>query len=309
MTYDHNKMRQYIFGELEENEAEEFDELVVCDVDFADELAAVEKEMLDEFVNDELDPEFAEKVRIHYSKSAHRRQKLAFAETLRAASNADAATISESPVNVSDSRGSTGLSWTSFFGFGKPLIAGFAVLIAIVAGIVVWQRGRDIDQNEVVVIESPSPTVTNPASVDPSPDANRRSSPTPDTSASRTKSPEPPTPGPSKPMVATFVLRPAFRGSGQIPTLQIPGDTRGASFSLTLEPHDFEKFDVVLTDDSGGRAIWSKSGLRPSKDGRALSVGIESELPRGKVLRFTVTGVRDGAGEPFGTYNFRLENR
>ena len=83
MGYDHEKLRTYILGELNETESDEFGELIVCDPDFADELSSVEADLLDEFAAGELDAVTAAKVRRRYSATAHRRGKLAFAESLR----------------------------------------------------------------------------------------------------------------------------------------------------------------------------------------------------------------------------------
>lgn len=305
MAYDHEKLRKYILGELSEDDAGEFDELVVCDPDFADELSAVESELLDAFAAGELDAPTSEKVRRHYSATAYRRRKLAFAETVR-----DAARVS---VDTGESRMEIAENsfWTFLSAFGKPVWAAIGVLVLFGVVLIAWRLGgRD---ERVAVNEDPTPAPTSTPvkpSVSPTPagaNVDRIASPTPTTPPDVNRNQTVETPTPRKPVFMTFVLRPSLRGSESIRTLAVKAETRDTMFGLKLEPNDFESFDVVLADESGGRKFWSGNGIKSV--GGSLSIPIRSELPRNQVLVFTVNGVRDGKSEPLGTYVFRLENR
>ena len=72
-------MIQYLLGTLPEAETERFDALSVADPEFANELTAIEKNLVDAYVEGELTGPTLERFESHYLASPLRREKVEFA--------------------------------------------------------------------------------------------------------------------------------------------------------------------------------------------------------------------------------------
>jgi hypothetical protein len=81
---DHQKLTQYLLGSLPAAEAERLDELSVTDDEVAEALRSVENDLIDAYVQDELDAEARAQFKIHYLASATRRERVAFAQDFQA---------------------------------------------------------------------------------------------------------------------------------------------------------------------------------------------------------------------------------
>ena len=75
------EMTQYLLGALPEADTERFDALSVADSDFADELNATEKNLVDAYVAGELTGATLERFEAHYLASPLRREKVEFARS------------------------------------------------------------------------------------------------------------------------------------------------------------------------------------------------------------------------------------
>ena len=82
-TYDNEKITAYLLGVLPETEAEIFDELSFTDDNFANELSAVEKDLVDAYVRNDLRGTTLEQFKNYYLASPIRREKVKFAETFQ----------------------------------------------------------------------------------------------------------------------------------------------------------------------------------------------------------------------------------
>lgn len=82
-TYNNETMTAYLLGALPEAEAEQLDELSFTDDDFADELAAAEKDLVDAYVHGELPDATLEKFKSYYLASPLRRKKVEFAQAFQ----------------------------------------------------------------------------------------------------------------------------------------------------------------------------------------------------------------------------------
>lgn len=81
---DHQKLTQYLLGSLPAAEAERLDELSVTDDEVAESLRSVENDLIDAYVQDELDVEERAQFKTHYLASATRRERVAFAQNFQA---------------------------------------------------------------------------------------------------------------------------------------------------------------------------------------------------------------------------------
>ncbi len=78
-TYKTEDINAYLLGNLPEEKAEVFDELSFTDADFADELSAAEKDLVDAYIRGELTGKTLERFETHYLASPLRRDKVEFA--------------------------------------------------------------------------------------------------------------------------------------------------------------------------------------------------------------------------------------
>ncbi|MFL6211824.1 MAG: hypothetical protein ACJ74W_23455 [Pyrinomonadaceae bacterium] len=81
---DHQKLTQYLLGSLPAAEVERLDELSVTDDEVAESLRSVENDLIDAYVQDELDEAARAQFKIHYLASATRRERVAFAQDFQA---------------------------------------------------------------------------------------------------------------------------------------------------------------------------------------------------------------------------------
>lgn len=83
VTYKNQDLTSYLLGTLPEAETEVFDELSFTDDDFADELKIAEKDLIDAYVNQELQGENLERFNKFYLASPLRREKVEFAKAFQ----------------------------------------------------------------------------------------------------------------------------------------------------------------------------------------------------------------------------------
>lgn len=84
LTPDDQILVRYLVGSLPEDQTERLDELSVSDDDFVWRLRAAENELVDAYLRNQLSGDTLERFRSFYLASAHRREKVMFAEALLA---------------------------------------------------------------------------------------------------------------------------------------------------------------------------------------------------------------------------------
>jgi anti-sigma-K factor RskA len=78
---DEQVISEYLLGGLPQEDAERLDEMTVADEDFAEQVRAVENDLVDAYVRKELSADLLSKFEAHYLASPKRREKVKFAET------------------------------------------------------------------------------------------------------------------------------------------------------------------------------------------------------------------------------------
>ena len=111
-------------------------------------------------------------------------------------------------------------------------------------------------------------------------------------------------PKPSQVTIASFVLTPQLRSSGQIQTLPIPAKTGWVDLRLELEPTDQSVFRAALANQPGGRVIWHSGAVKAKGAGenRSLNLRLPARLLKSDQ---TYTLEVSGNGEIFSNYSFR----
>ena len=105
--------------------------------------------------------------------------------------------------------------------------------------------------------------------------------------------------------VASFILTPEMRGTGQIRTLSIPARTGYVAMKLELEPTDYPAYQVVLLDEPDNRTLWRSDNLRKTvtDSSEALSIRFPAGLLQSRNYLLRVTGLpATGGAEIVGDY-------
>jgi cell division septation protein DedD len=311
--YNRKDLTDYLLGKSSESDADSFDELSITDDDFADALKSAEDELIDSYLRGELIDTDVGRFEASYLASPLRREKVEFARALQVVAEKNRVTISQ----VSEKK-----TWAEFFAFlnfNPALRYGFAALLLAFAAIFVWFLLRQNEQIDVVKVE-PTPTHTiqptqtqTPTEITPSPTVSPKA-PTPEKTAepkaSPTISPTPkPTAEPTKaptptiPTLATFVLLPPTRGTGNFQTISVPANTSDVAFNLPLESDDFKTYSVKLTNQSG-KVLWQSGKLSSKKS--ALNVRFPANLLQSNIYSFTVSGKNNAEDtQNIGNYSFK----
>ncbi len=125
--YDNKRITAYLLGDLPEAEAESFDELSFTDDDFADELNAAEKDLVDAYVHGELRGATLEQFKSYYLASPVRREKVQFAQSFQEFAKKNAAS---KPIAITESetkQSSAGFFSNIFKNLRLSLQWGFAI--------------------------------------------------------------------------------------------------------------------------------------------------------------------------------------
>lgn len=136
ITQDEVQLRRYLLGLLEEAAEGEVELRLLSDADYAREFDIVERELIDQYVEDALPPAERDRFERHFLRAPQRKERLAFAKALRLAAapraKARRAAVAAVP-RLSDRRRA---AWPYF----PPayLKAAAVIVIALCVGLVVW---------------------------------------------------------------------------------------------------------------------------------------------------------------------------
>jgi predicted ribosome quality control (RQC) complex YloA/Tae2 family protein len=135
VTYNNETMTAYLLGTLPEAEAEHFDELSFTDDEFADELQAAEKDLVDAYVHGELADATLERFKTFYLASPIRREKVKFAQTFQEFATKNMAETHEvvSPVIESKPKRTLAGLISNIFTIKRPLLLQWSLALAALA--------------------------------------------------------------------------------------------------------------------------------------------------------------------------------
>jgi hypothetical protein len=337
--YDIGSIREYLLGSLSETETENFDEMSVIDDDFAGLLDSIENDLVDSYVNGELSGNELVKFRSHYLQSPKRREKVAFAETFRDFSRPGLTkpfeTALAAPVAVKR---------RSFFDiFSAPALGwGFAIATLVLVFLSGWfflensrlrgnlnntasasntalERRLELERQLEELRQTGDQSNQEVARL--TEERHRLEQELEDTKAQirvaeqrqkqerEQQQQQSSSVNPGRSAIASFILTPPVRGSGQLQRLTIPQTTNRVALRLELEPNDFPNFRAVLKDQSTGRTIWSSGIVKSSRaDGAAsLNLSVPARLLTPTVYTLTLSGVSgSNAQETIGDYTFQV---
>ena len=278
---------RYLLGELPPAEADTLDERSVVDPDFFDHLEAVENDLVDGFIREELSPDLRDRFTRGYLAAGPRAEKLRFASALRRAGRAHDESLAKP-----QARTATVLPMKPRASKPVPWLLPVAATIAVV-GLGVWF----LPQNQDLPTDTPA---TQQATRDPQP-----ASPGPAQPAAPPADAPPPT---RQETLFAFTLSAPRRGIDDRATITLPATAESVTLRAELEMDDFPRYRAILKDPASDRVLWRSSPLTVESQGAARVVPVMIPARHFATQRYflELEGVTDaGAAEPIATYAFR----
>lgn len=251
--YNDQEIIQYLLGSLPEAETEHLDELSFTDAEFDDVLRAAEKDLVDGYVQGELTGAVLEQFKSRYLISARGREKVEFAQAFQVlAEKYSAAQVPK-----------VGAATPAGFVTKRKVFGWFpaSTVFTIPRSAAQWGFATAV----LTLLIAGSWFVFD---------------------YTRAVKRQPPSVS-----VASFVLTPQMRGTGQIQTLAIPAQTDSVAMELELEPVDYPAYEVVLLDQSDNRTLWHSDKLRARTKGnnQTLSISFPAGLLKSRTYLLRVT--------------------
>jgi hypothetical protein len=321
--YNVQIISQYLLGSLGEAETERFDGLSITDDQFAEALQAVEKDLVDAYVQDELTGDDLERFKSYYLASPLRSEKVEFARAFHgwAEANSPGGVQDQSPDEVAAKR--AGLNRLILGRFSLSQLAwrwGFAAValtLLMAAGLLVFQNVRlrqQVAQTQARHEELLDREQRLQQQLKEQRDANSTSEQ--ELSSVRgdrdrleqelkNRGPQPPAEG----NVVSLILTAPLRGVGQVPALSLKPGTNQVAAQLQLEAADYSAYRVSLIDPATNETLWRSDRLKAShsRNGRALRINFPASLLKPDTYILQVSGIAaNGASEVMSDYPFKV---
>jgi hypothetical protein len=343
---DAQTLTQYLLGSLATAESERLDELSVTDDEVAEALKSVEKDLIDAYVQDELNEAARAQFKTYYLASATRRERVAFAQAFQAlaekgltlpATKAQVATPTEAgteaAAEVAPGRKGRGIfSIRRGFNVSRPAwqwAAAFAASALFIAGgwltfdnarlrqqLAQTEARRDAlgRQTQELQKELTSQRAASAQLEDESARAERERLAQEQTQRDQQRIVEQQRATGQKSSsssagassIASFILSPQMRGASRMPTISIPTKTDHVVMRLRLEPNEFTTYRVTLFDEAGSQILWRSSRLKARTAAGGKILNLNVRASLLKPQTAYVLRVTNDAGEIVDDYPLRV---
>lgn len=339
-THNDQTLTRYLLGALPDAEAERLDELSFTDDEFAEALKAAEKDLVDAYVQGELQGAALERFKSHYLASPLRRGKTEFAQAfqLMAEKNVGAKALEIGTEAHEESGVKRKGSWwffsSGFFMAPRPAVgwgAAFAALVLIVAvGWLAFENARmrgQVTQTQAMreslerreqELQSElegrrtadAETELELARVREERERLEQELKKQEAQAQQRATVQRPSPSGGV-GIASFTLAPQMREAARIREVSVPPDAGYLEMRLELEPNDYFAYRVALIKQAGNQTLWRSGKLRARAamgDDKVVSVSFRAGLLKPQtVYLLRVTGVSaSGVPEIVSDYPFRV---
>jgi hypothetical protein len=306
---DDKLARQYLLGELSEQEGAKIEEEFFDDDEAFERLNAVEDELIDAYTLGQLSSAERKRFEQRLLLSSAQRERVKFSRTLLR-------TVSGTPQIVSNipPLKQTASWWTSPFTFLRTLnpvvsLSAAAVLIlAILAGWWLIHRNNVRQEQQAQQTNAPRLEQGNQA-----PNENTRQAselPSPTNQPTVQESNRQPVPRPQSNRIVTFALvEGVVRDLGESNRLLIPEDASVIRLDLAIERNDYRTYRADLRKAEGD-LVWQANGIR-TKATTARKAIATLQVPAASLTNgdcvLTLSGVsKDGGYEVVAEYSFRV---
>jgi len=299
-------LRRYLLGALSEAEAERLHELTVTDEEFAGRLDAIENDLVDAYVRDELSQENLERFKTYYLASPRRREKVHFAEGFLALERrADAAPArKETAAPASHQRERS--AWSRPVPRLAPAWAFAAAFLGLlVAGGYLFVQNLELRKQMTDVLAGRTSAEQYAQELERWLDQERAAR---DESLREQNQARGSQGSLDQLRTVSVLLPPPLRGPGPIPTLSLQGGTDLVILVLELESDDFPVYRARLKDPVTGQILWRSRELAASSgEKKAVAVSFRAHLLKKQNYIVDLSGVRShGPAQAIGSYPFRV---
>jgi len=305
-------IRQYLLGELSEQEQVEIEDRAFADQEVLQEVQAVEQELIDDYVSGDIPEQKRSAFETHFLASAERRKKVAFARSL-------AAVVNETPSSVASVEAAP--SWRDKLAafFSSPSMAysfaAVSLLLFVVGSWLVVDRIRlrselaqlrsaqesQLAQNRQLHLDLANERVRNEELI-----ANRDTQSPAPTPEIQPENPQKPT-TPTSPVIVAFSLLPGIsRGSNSVPQLKIAKDVSLVKLQIGIDPKEnYQHYRVVLQTDKGQQVLAQGNLSARGSHSKNIPLTVPASGLRNGRYELTLKGVTEsGTTEDVGFYYF-----
>ncbi|HEX7335309.1 MAG TPA: hypothetical protein VF290_27655 [Pyrinomonadaceae bacterium] len=309
---------QYLLGELSEEQQVEIEDRAFADKEYLASITAVENDLIDEYVRQELSDADRRRFESRFLASAERRKRVEFAKAL-------ARVPAEVP--VTEKTVVSQWSWReSLYAFlsGSNPAARFAfaaaMLILLVGG--AWLLTTTLRlRSQLTQLQAENQSRQNQIEAERrrNEELNARLNQekqqreqTDESLRQLSETADPTTP-PPRPVIASLTLLPGIsRGGGDKPSLVMPGDARLVRLNIGIDPEEQYKNFAVELRTTAGRQVWNRENLAARNRGGARAIGLTlpaSVLKSGE-YELRLSGLKEGGeAEDIGFYYFDVKKR
>jgi hypothetical protein len=315
---------QYLLGELPEEQQVEIEDRAFSDKEYLASITAVENDLIDEYVRNELSETERRRFESRFLASAERRKRVAFAKALAGVTSpAPVVETARTPVVASRA-----VSWResleAFIG-GLIPVPRFAMGVAMVVLLggslsLVGEMLRLRSQINHLQAENQSRQSELQRQFE---SEQRRSEEliarlnqekqqreqTDESLRQLSETAETPAP---KPVIASLILLPGIsRGAGDKPRLVLPENARLVRLNIGIEPEEPYKTYAVELRTVSGRPVWNRENLtvRDRRGARAIGLTLPATALKPGEYELRLKGMADGKSEDVGFYYFSVTKR
>lgn len=318
---------RYLLGELPEEQQIEIEDRAFSDEEYLATITAVENDLIDEYVRDEMPESERRKFENRFLASPARRKRVEFAIALTGIAPEYALTERSviSPVSVSW-RDSLEAFFRSLNPVAKFAMAAVALLVLLGGAWLITQTLRLRSQLTTIQAENQSRQNQRQTLEQQVEHERRRNSELTarlnqekqqreqsDESLRQLSETEDATTPPARPVIASLTLLPGIsRGAGDKPVLVLNEDARLVRLQIAIEPEEQFKTFAVELRTSSGRQIWSRENLtaRNRRGARAIGLTLPATAVKPGEYELSLRGVKEGgATEDVGFYYFDVRKR
>ena len=313
---------RYLLGDLPEEQQVAIEDRAFADKDYLALVTAVENDLIDEYVREDLSDTDRQQFERQFLASAERRKRVEFAKALAQVSTVPERTVISQPTK-----------WTwrdSLYAFLVGLnpaakVAMVAVMLVLFNG-GIWlltetlrvrrqltqlQAQNQARQNELQQQVEAERKRNEELNAQLTQEKQQREQS--EESLQKLSETGDATNPPPRPVIASLILLPGLsRGGGEKATLAMPGDARLVRLQIGIDPDEPYKTFAVELRTTAGRQVWTRENLTARTRGRtrAVSLTLPASVLKSGDYELRLSGRQEGGeSEDVGFYYFDVKKR
>jgi hypothetical protein len=313
---------RYLLGDLPEEQQVEIEDRAFSDKEYLAQITAVENDLIDEYVRQELSPAERQQFETRFLASAERRKRVEFARALTRVPVTETTVVSQTTMQWSwrDSLYAfiNGLNPAARFGVAA------AMLVMVVGG--AWLLTETLRLRSRLT-QLQAQNQARQSELQQQIEAERRRNEelnarlgqekqqreqTDESLRQLTEAGDATTP-PPRPVIASLMLLPGLsRGGGEKVSLVMPDDARLVRLQIGIDPEEQYKTYAVELRTVAGRQVWTRENLaaRTRRGGRTVGLTLPATVLKSGNYELKLSGIAEsGRAEDVGFYYFDVKKR